>query len=431
MSFSFWFLAALLILVTLALLLWPLLRQPRSGAIATQTALLREQLDALKSAHGAGLLDDASFQARQKALSAATLALLDDPSAKPSAAGHSTLAARATALILVLLIPLATYGLYQKIGTPLALAFAGASSGTPDAAGGESTNAPDLAKAADSLAAKLLDNPNDGAGWVLLARTYRATERFAEASAAYSKALPLIEPDADVLIEAAEALGLSSSPRTLIGEPEKLVDRALAISADNQNALFLKGLARVQDDDPESAEAAWEKLLGLMQPGTPAQIAVAEQLNMVRQRLGKAPRDLPGMPDNTTAMASNPDASPSATASADTAGIDVHVSIAPELATRMASDDVLFVFARAETGPPAPLAIQRLTADAIPLTVRLDESMGMISGMSLAQFPRVVIGARISKSGNAQPTPGDLEGLSAVLDWRAAGRVDLVISTIR
>lgn len=430
MSFSFWFLSALLVLIAVAVLLWPLLRKPRSGAIATQTSLLREQLDALKSAHASGLIDDASFQARQQALSAAALALIDSPATAPK---PSTLPARATALILVLLIPLTTLWLYKEIGTPHALSFAGTSSpAAPNAAGGASTsNAPDLAKAADSLAAKMKDNPDDGPGWVLLARTYRAIERFPEASAAYSKALALVEADADVLAEAAEALGLSSSPRSLSGEPEKLVDQALALQADNQNALFLKGLARAQANDPEAAEAIWEKLLGLMEPGTPAQTAVVEQLNVVRGQLGKAAMDQPAMPSSAPAMAgaSGPSAPPAGDASA--AGIEVNVSIAPELAARVAPSDVLFVFARAESGPPAPLAIQRLAASALPLTVRLDESMGMIAGMSLAQFPRVVIGARVSKSGNAQAAPGDLEGLSAAIDWRATGKIDIVISTVK
>ena len=430
MSFSFWFLAALLILATLAVLLWPLLRQPRSGAIATQTALLREQLDALKSAHASGLIDDASFQTRQQALSAAALALIDSPSSNPA---RSTLAARATALILVLLIPLTTLWLYQKIGTPHALTFAGISaSAAPDAAGGASTsNAPDLAKAADSLAAKMKDNPEDGQGWVLLGRTYRAIERFPEASAAYAKALPLIDDDADVLAEAAEALGLSSSSRSLSGEPEALVDRALKVQPDNQNALFLKGLARAQANDPETAEAIWEKLLALMEPGTPAQSAVVEQLNVVRRQLGKEPQALPAMPTGTPAVAAAAAASAAPASSATAAGIDVNVSIAPELAARIQPSDVLFVFARAEAGPPAPLAIQRLAASQLPITIRLDETMGMIAGMSLAQFPRVIIGARVSKSGNAQASPGDLEGLSAALDWRAAGKVDIVISTVK
>jgi cytochrome c-type biogenesis protein CcmH len=429
-SFSFWILAALLILVTLAVILWPLLRQPRAGTIATQTALLREQLDALKSAHASGLIDDASFQSRQQALSATALALIDTPSNAPP---PSTLTARATALILVLLIPLTTLWLYEKIGTPHALAFAGINtSAAPDAAGGASTsNAPDLAKAADSLAAKMKDNPEDGQGWVLLARTYRAIERFPEASSAYAKALPLIDDDADVLAEAAEALGLSSSPRSLAGEPEALVDRALKVQPDNQNALFLKGLARAQANDPETAETIWEKLLTLMEPGTPAQSAVVEQLNVVRRQLGKEPQALPAMPTGTPAVATAPAASAGPAEGTTAAGIDVNVSIAPELAARIQPSDVLFVFARAEAGPPAPLAIQRLAASELPRTIRLDESMGMIAGMSLAQFPRVIIGARVSKSGNAQASPGDLEGLSVALDWRAAGKVDIVISTVK
>ena len=113
------------------------------------------------------------------------------------------------------------------------------------------------------------------------------------------------------------------------------------------------------------------------------------------------------------------------------AGIDVSVKVAPELADLVQPGDTLFVFARAEAGPPAPLAIQRRTASELPMTLRLDESMGMIAGMSLAQFPRVIIGARLSRSGNAQAQPGDLEGLTAAMDWRAAGKVEIVISNVR
>ena len=115
----------------------------------------------------------------------------------------------------------------------------------------------------------------------------------------------------------------------------------------------------------------------------------------------------------------------------NTAGIDVSVSVAPELADLVQPGDTLFVFARAEAGPPAPLAIQRRTASELPLTLRLDESMGMIAGMSMAQFPRVIIGARISRSGNAMPQPGDLEGLTAAMSWREAGKVEIVIGSVR
>lgn len=426
MTTGFWMLAALAVLAALATLLWPMLRAPRSGGVAAQTALLREQLDALKSAHAAGLVDEASFKSRQDALSAAALKLIDDPSAaRPALSG----AAKVTAVLLLLALPISTMMLYERIGTPNAIGFSGPGPGTAQTESGPAaTNAPALSQAAETLAAKLKDNPNDGEGWVLLARTYRATENFAEAAKAYDRALSLVPENADLLAEAAESKGLSSEPRTLQGEPLKLIERALQLEPENQNALFLKGLALAQSDDPAGAEATWNKLIGLMDAGSPAHTAVIEQLNIVRARLGKDPL----APAAAAPMAAEtaPPATPPA-ASGDAAGIEVSVRLAPELAAQVSPDNVLFVFARAEQGPPAPLAIQRLVAGALPITLKLDENMGMVPGMSLAQFPRVVIGARISKSGNAAAQPGDLEGLSAALDWRAAGKVEVVIDRVR
>lgn len=426
MTTGFWMLAALAVLAALATLLWPMLRAPRSGGVAAQTALLREQLDALKSAHAAGLVDEASFKSRQDALSAAALKLIDDPSAaRPALSG----AAKVTAVLLLLALPIATMMLYERIGTPNAIGFSGPGPGTAQTESGPAaTNAPALSQAAETLAAKLKDNPNDGEGWMLLARTYRATENFVEAAKAYDRALSLVPETADLLAEAAESKGLSTEPRTLQGEPLKLIERALQLEPENQNALFLKGLALAQSDDPAGAETTWTKLIGLMDPGSPAHTAVIEQLNIVRARLGKDPL----APTAVAPMAAGatPPATPPA-ASADAAGIEVSVRLAPELAAQVSPDNVLFVFARAEQGPPAPLAIQRLVAGALPITLKLDENMGMVPGMSLAQFPRVVIGARISKSGNAAAQPGDLEGLSGALDWRAAGKVEVVIDRVR
>ena len=96
--------------------------------------------------------------------------------------------------------------------------------------------------------------------------------------------------------------------------------------------------------------------------------------------------------------------------------LTVRVSLAPELAAQVAPDDVLFVFAKAASGPPMPLAVQRLRAADLPATVVLTDGMGMMPSMTLSQFPQVVVGARISKSGNAIAQPGDLQAVSAPLD---------------
>lgn len=440
MSFMFWFWSAMLVLAALAMLLWPLLGRPREGGIARQTALLREQMDALKAAHAAGLLEDVAFARRKEVLSAAALALVDSPAAteaKPRP--HSAVAA---ALVLLVSLPLATAWLYQRIGTPHAVAF----DTVPRAAGAASTGmaasgqgpaaqaAPDLAAAAANLAERLRSAPNDGEGWLLLGRTYRAIQRFGEAEQAFRRASELLPEHPDLLAEWAEARGLAVEPRSLLGGPEGLLDRALELDPEHQRALWLKGFARSQAEDRDGATRHWQRLLELLEPGSPVDAAVREQLARLGVAVGSgaAQSASGGGPAPAETGAAPAASAPTPPAESQAAGgIRVAIDIDPALRARLSGSEVLFVFARAEAGPPMPLAIQRLPARDFPLRLRLDESMGMVEGMSLSQFERVIVGARISASGNAQASPGDFEALSPAFDWRQDGAVELKIDRVR
>jgi cytochrome c-type biogenesis protein CcmH len=108
----------------------------------------------------------------------------------------------------------------------------------------------------------------------------------------------------------------------------------------------------------------------------------------------------------------------------------VRVSLDPKLAKQLDPDATLFVFARAASGPPMPLAIQRLKASQLPTTVALDDSMSMMPSMTLSKFPQVVVGARVSKSGNAMSQSGDLETLSSPLDSHRSEPIDLTIDRV-
>lgn len=72
-------------------------------------------------------------------------------------------------------------------------------------------------------------------------------------------------------------------------------------------------------------------------------------------------------------------------------------------------DDTVFVYARAADGPKMPLAILKLKAGALPMDFELNDSMAMAPDMSITKFKRLVVGARLSKSGNATPAVGDWE----------------------
>ena len=110
---------------------------------------------------------------------------------------------------------------------------------------------------------------------------------------------------------------------------------------------------------------------------------------------------------------------PAAKKSAAKAGasLKVAVSLSPAVAKQAAPDDVVYVFARAVSGPRMPLAIVRAQVKDLPTTIVLEESQGMGQGMgqgmTLSSAPEVIVVARVSKSGMANAQNGDLEGMSA------------------
>ena len=126
-----------------------------------------------------------------------------------------------------------------------------------------------------------------------------------------------------------------------------------------------------------------------------------------------------------------PPSAPGPVSAPNTAGATVSgaVSLAPALASRVAPTDTLFIFARAEGGPRVPLAVSRGGARELPKAFVLDDSMAMAPGMKLSTASAVRIEARVSKSGNALPQPGDLVGASGVVK-PGARDVKIVIDRI-
>ncbi len=111
--------------------------------------------------------------------------------------------------------------------------------------------------------------------------------------------------------------------------------------------------------------------------------------------------------------------------------IQVSVSLSPGLAAQAGPDDTVFVFARAAAGPPMPLAVQRLRVADLPATVTLDDSMAMMPAMRISAFPAIVVGARVSKSGQAMPRPGDLEGQTSPFSVVGSAAVAVTVDQTR
>lgn len=439
---AFWTVSALLILLAVAFAVWPLI-QRQADPFVGQVKLLREQLAVLGQLEADGLLAPEAAAARKEAVKTQLVGLLDADGQQTSPKPPSSLP---MLLALAIGLPIATVVLYQRFGKPDALLFVGLSSAQARGeqsgnAGSAASNAgnepaqqqgPDLREAAEGLAQRLGDGPGDLEGWTLLGRTWQELGEFGKAAPAFEKAYALSKDDPELMIDYAQALGLSSEPRTLLGKPKELLEAALKIAPQHQRGLWLYGFALRQAGDREGTLKTWDALITQLQPGSREAASLTEQINVVRGELGMAP--LPGsagpVATSTSASVADPGERSAPPATASGPGLAVEVTLADALKAKLAPGDVLYVFAKAKDGPPMPLAIQRVPASQLPFAVTLTDEMAMTPALKLSMFPEIVVGARISKSGNAQASPGDLQGFAEAVKLPHEGTVAVVIAEV-
>ncbi len=403
---AFIVLGVVLIAGALLFVVPPLLRRGlRSGATRDRVnvAVYRDQLRELEADLRAGTL---AADQHEKARSEIEARLLADVGGReaPAQAPRRT---RAAALALGLAVPICALTVYVAVGNPRALLPQ-----TAEGANQHGLSAQQFEALVSRLAARLKDNPEDAEGWMMLGRSYAVLGRFGESSEAYAKAAARMPRDAQLLADHADALAMAQG-RTLQGEPEKILLRALTIDPDNVKALLLAGTAAFSRNDPRAAIRHWERALGLLPAGS-------DMVQRLRVSIAEA-RSLAGSPGGKTRVAKPAQAQGGSRVS----GV---VRLAPELAGKVAPGDTVFIFARAAEGPRMPLAILRKRGNDLPAEFTLDDSMAMAPQMKLSAFPRVVIGARVSKSANASPQPGDLQGLSAPVEVGTKS-VSVVIDT--
>jgi cytochrome c-type biogenesis protein CcmH len=153
-----------------------------------------------------------------------------------------------------LALPVAAVTLYAAVGTPRALL-------APQAQDAAAAIGPAQIEAmVNRLAERLKNDPEDVDGWRMLAHSYETLRRFDAALDAYRHLLALEPNNPDVLTDAAVALGMSLN-QDLSGEPERLIDRALALNPNHVQALALKGSAAYERGDYAQAIQPWKKIL--------------------------------------------------------------------------------------------------------------------------------------------------------------------------
>ena len=414
--------AALLVAAGLAWLLWPLrARAPDAAAVdqsTTTLAILRAQLADLDAEQAAGRLD---AEQHRQASDELQRRVLEEAAAAQEAGSLSHGRARLTAIIVGVLVPLAAAVLYWQLGSPRALDPA---SLTADAQ--EPMSRERIEELVQQLAARMEKEPGNADGWGLLARTYYAMQRYDDAVKAYEKLAALLPQDADVMADLADALAMAAG-RRIAGRPLELVQAALARDPQQWKALAMAGTEAFERKDYRAAVGYWERLRSAIPADSPLATNIAGSIDEAR-RLG----NLPGAPAQAVAPAQAatppPAAGGAAVSGAAVRGAAVsgeavsgEVRLAPELATRLAPGDTVFVTARAAQGPRMPLAVQRLQGKELPASFRLDDALAMAPNMKLSGFAEVVISARVSRSGQALPQSGDLESAPVPVKSGASG----------
>jgi cytochrome c-type biogenesis protein CcmH len=183
------------------------------------------------------------------------------------------------ALGLGLAVPVLAIALYAALGNPKGLSAVASAlpAPSPDAAAQAQATTTQIEGMVARLASRLQANPDDLAGWRMLAKSYESLGRFDQAVQAYA-ALDKLQPDdPEVLTDYAVALGMKNG-RSLSGEPEKLIRRALDIDPHHVQALALLGAAAFDRKDYAQAVAPWKKILTLVPPDSDVARSIAENV---------------------------------------------------------------------------------------------------------------------------------------------------------
>lgn len=210
---------------------------------------------------------------------------------------------------------------------------------------------------------------------------------------------------AQIMVEMAQAIFVQAN-NNVVPVVAILVERALTLQPDNVMGLSLQGIAHFQEGAYRESIAVWERAIGLYPPGSANAAALQNGIVQARARLA----------DNVVANGRGGiESDQGSAASADkNTSVTVNVSLASNVSYK--PDAMVFVYARAWAGGKLPLAITRVSASDLPISIKLDNTMAMSPEFNLSSAKTIQLVARVSETGNAIAAEGDWEALSGPID---------------
>jgi cytochrome c-type biogenesis protein CcmH len=379
----FWIFAASLLLLALAILVVPILRaRPETDSNDRQQQnidIARASKSTLDLQHAKGELTQQEYDSSLQDLETALALELENTELTTRQQQGKWVT-----WLLIGLLPLSSIGLYFQLGEyrvieDPTLALVADSTETQ----AQHSNL-SIEEMVEIVQKRLAENPEDAQGWFVLGKTMMAQQKFDEAITAFNRTLELVGDEPGVIFSLADAIAMQNGGN-MQGEPEQLLDRGLKIAPNHPTGLWLAGLAAEQRQDYATAHASWTLLLSLIEDDPASKLEVSELIKALEQRD-------PGLAGSAIAVRS----------------LTLKVELNNSLQDLVEPGDAVFVYAKAAKGPPMPLAVKRLVVSELPAEVTLSDTDAMMPEMKLSAFDVVIVGARISKSGNPVAQPGDL-----------------------
>jgi cytochrome c-type biogenesis protein CcmH len=384
---------AALIIFVMGVLFWVLFKSKapiRDYRSELNVAVYQDQLAELAREKDQGSLSDEDLVQAQTEIQRR---VLEDTQSISEVTDHKR--GRGLAVVLLLMIPLASVGFYMWLGHPDAV---DPKKATEDVA---AVTQKQILSMVEKLKEKLSKNPDDLDGWAMLARSEMNLDQPKEAVKAFDHLQSKMANNPGLMTEYAEALAASGEDAGMV-QAQSLVKQALALEPGNPKGLFLAGGFSFGQRDFAAAVKYWTKLMPLLESGSQDANFVLENLNVARAQM-----KLPAVSADQFQLAMGPSTAATANPSSTVSGT---LTIADNLKGQWASSDTIYIFARAINGPRIPLAVFKTTAQSFPIKFELTDAMAMNPQFNLSSVDAVRIEARLSKSGSATPHSGDLIG---------------------
>ncbi len=254
----------------------------------------------------------------------------------------------------------------------------------------------------------VIAQPGNASAWRAIAQLQRSARQFAPARQAYEKVIELRAMDADTWADYADVCATLNSLSD--AEVSRAIGAALRLDPKHTQALWLKASVAHAESRHADAVTVWKQLRAVLPGGSP-------DLAVIDANLAEDAR-----------LSGNTVTQPAVTQAI--AQVQGTVELDPAVQAQVTPDMTLFIYAKADDSP-APVAAYRASVGSWPVKFVLDDSNAMMPARKLSLYPQVKLEARLSRSGQATASRGDLQANAVTVATRNGPRVTLKISHVR